>query len=98
MHAAVESGEVGVVRRLLTADADTQIKDRARGRTPLHLATISNQVEILKVRESEREREKKSEIAHFFFLKLSYFLYFLLGVARSTERESLGGEEAVKDS
>lgn len=49
LHYAVESGEVGVVEALLAAGADIDAAEKRRGRTPIHLATVANSLEILQV-------------------------------------------------
>ncbi|XP_042235689.1 serine/threonine-protein phosphatase 6 regulatory ankyrin repeat subunit C-like isoform X2 [Homarus americanus] len=49
LHCAVESGEVEVVATLLAAGAETEATEKRRGRTPLHLATVANSLDILKL-------------------------------------------------
>ncbi|KAK7063128.1 hypothetical protein SK128_019325 [Halocaridina rubra] len=50
LHCAVESGEVGVVEALLAAGADVDVREKIRGRTPIHFATVSNSLDVLKGR------------------------------------------------
>ncbi|XP_063592571.1 ankyrin repeat domain-containing protein 39-like [Penaeus indicus] len=49
LHYAVEVGAVEVVAALLEAGAEADVREKARGRTPLHLATVTNSLEILKL-------------------------------------------------
>ncbi|XP_037790768.1 uncharacterized protein LOC119586145 [Penaeus monodon] len=49
LHYAVEVGAVEVVGALLEAGAEADVREKARGRTPLHLATVTNSLEILKL-------------------------------------------------
>lgn len=49
LHYAVEVCAVEVVAALLEGGAAADVRERARGRTPLHLATVTNSLEILKL-------------------------------------------------
>ena len=49
LHYAVESGEVDVVSLLLAAGAKVDVMEKSRERTPIHLATVANSLEVLKV-------------------------------------------------
>ncbi|CAL4110590.1 unnamed protein product, partial [Meganyctiphanes norvegica] len=49
LHLAVEKGHVAIVEALLKAGAEADVRERKKGRTPLHIGTIHNAIPILKL-------------------------------------------------